>query len=164
MNEFCLSQYENKNIPATGGKIPVCLDTETVFRDALQSGVASFFPVFRFPLSSCNHQSSVISHQSSVPGGRGVRKEDHPTHEMTTHFSRSALIAGGSPALQSGVAALFPAFRFPLSAFRFPPSTWSLTLFPNTGFIPNRLPTIRYCPVDQYFTIKNSCSKAAKIR
>ncbi len=64
---------------------------------ALQSGVASFFPVFRFPLSSCDHQSSVISHQSSVPGGRGVRKEDHPTHEMTTHFSRTALIAGGSP-------------------------------------------------------------------
>ncbi len=43
---------------------------------------------------------------------------------MTTHFSRTALIAGGSPALQSGVASLFSAFHFPLksSVFSHPSS------------------------------------------
>ncbi len=50
-----------------------------------------------FPFSAFHSPLAIISHQSSVLGGLGVGKEDHPTYEMTTHFSRPALIAGESP-------------------------------------------------------------------
>ncbi len=58
------------------------------------------------------------------------KRQDHPKFEITAHFSRTALIAGGSPALQSGGCALLASA---LQSFGFPPSTTPLNRFPLTA-------------------------------